>query len=253
MIKVKGINIAPVKSLALVSQERVRVESHGIREDRRFYLVDGGGELLTQREAGRLVQVKADYQPESDLLRLTFPDGTELSGPVEPAESTLTRIWGRRVTGHVAAGDWNQALSRFCQFPVRLVVSDQPGQCYDEFPVSMVSQASVEGLSQRTGGAFTFESSRFRPTFLLGGAQPHEEDAWLGGSVQIGEELRLQVVARDPRCSIVTQDPVTGERDADTLRLILSYRPSRRAAYFGVYGLVERPGNVALGDEVMPL
>ena len=253
MIKIKGINIAPVKSLALVSPERVRVDSHGIVGDRSFDLIDERGTLLTQRELGRLVQVKAEYQPDRELLRLSFPDGTELSGPVEPAQPTQTRIWGRRVTGHVAAGDWNEALSRFCQFPVRLVASDQPGQCYDEFPVSIVSQASVDGLSQRTGGALTFESSRFRPTFLLEGAQPHEEDAWLGGSVQIGEELRLQVVARDPRCSIVTQDPTTGERDADTLRLILSYRPSPRAAYFGVYGLVERPGSVALGDAVTAL
>lgn len=253
MITVKAINIAPVKSLALVSPERVRVDSHGVLEDRRFYLVDGGRALLTQRELGRLVQVKAEYQPEPELLRLSFPDGTEVSGPVELAEPALTRIWGRRVAGHVATGGWNEALSRFCQFPVRLVASDQPGQCYDEFPVSIISQASVDGLTHRTGGAFTFESSRFRPTFLLDGADIHQEDDWVGGSVQIGEELRLQVVARDPRCSIVTQDPDTGQRDADTLRLILSYRSSARAAYFGVYGLVERPGNVALGDVVMPV
>jgi uncharacterized protein YcbX len=253
MITVKTINIAPVKSLALVSPDRVTVDFHGITEDRRFYLVDDMGELLTQRELGRLVQVRAEYQAHPELLRLRFPDGTDLAGPVEPEEPVLTRIWGRRVTGHVAGGQWNEALSQFCQHPVRLVASDQPGQCFDEFPLSMVSQASVDGLSHRTGGAVTFEASRFRPTFLLEGSQPHQEDAWLGGSVQIGEELRLQVVARDPRCSIITQNPITGERDADALRLILSYRPSRRAAYFGVYGLVEQPGSVALGDVVTAL
>ena len=253
MITVKTINIAPVKSLALVSPDRVTVDFHGITEDRRFYLVDDMGELLTQRELGRLVQVRAEYQANPELLRLHFPDGTDLAGPVELEEPVLTRIWGRRVAGHVAGGPWNEALSQFCQHPVRLVASEQPGQCFDEFPVSMVSQASVDGLSQRTGGAFTFEGSRFRPTFLLEGSQPHQEDAWLGGSVQIGEELRLQVVARDPRCSIITQNPITGERDSDALRLILSYRPSRRAAYFGIYGLVERPGSVALGDVVTAL
>ena len=253
MITVKAINIAPVKSLALVSPDRVKVDFNGILEDRRFYLVDGQGALLTQRELGRLVQVRAEYQPDPELLRLHFPDGSSHAGPIEPEAPVLTRIWGRRVTGHVLGGPWNAALSQFCQFPVRLVASDQPGQCFDEFPVSIISQASVNGLSQRVHGGFTFDSSRFRPTFLLDGSQPHQEDAWLGGSVQIGEELRLQVVARDPRCSIITQDPATGERDADTLRLILSYRPSPRAAYFGVYGLVERPGAVALGDAVTPL
>ena len=253
MITVKTINIAPVKSLALVSPDRVQVDFNGILEDRRFYLVDDEGALLTQRELGRLVQISAQYQADQESLRLCFPDGSELAGAIELEGPVLTRIWGRRVIGHVAGGQWNEALSQFCQHPVRLVASEQPGQCFDEFPVSMVSQASVNGLSQRVHGGFTFESSRFRPTFLLDGSQPHQEDAWLGGSIQIGEELRLQVVARDPRCSIITQDPTTGERDADTLRLILSYRPSPRAAYFGVYGLVERPGAVALGDAVTPL
>ena len=60
--------------------------------------------------------------------------------------------------------------------------------------------------------------------------------------------MRLRVVARDPRCAITTRDPETGERDIDTVRLILSYRPSPRAAYFGVYGMVERAGEVSLGD-----
>ncbi len=57
----------------------------------------------------------------------------------------------------------------------------------------------------------------------------------------------------DPRCSIVTQDPHTGERDADTLRLIMNYRPSARNAYFGIYAIIARPGTVSVGDEVQVL
>ena len=60
----------------------------------------------------------------------------------------------------------------------------------------------------------------------------------------------MRLIARDPRCAITTLDPSTGNRDFDTLRLILSYRPSVRAAYFGVYGVVESPGTVSVGDEV---
>jgi uncharacterized protein YcbX len=58
------------------------------------------------------------------------------------------------------------------------------------------------------------------------------------------------LLAPDPRCAITTHTPATGERDADTLRLILSYRPSPRSAYFGVYGIVERPGVVSVGNVV---
>ena len=91
---------------------------------------------------------------------------------------------------------------------------------------------------------------RFRPTFLIDGCEPHEEDAWLGRGLSMGDQLQVRLVSPDPRCAITTLDPDTGERDFDTLRLILSYRPSPRAAYFGTYGIVEVPGTVRVGDEV---
>jgi uncharacterized protein YcbX len=173
-----------------------------------------------------------------------------LEGPIGLAEPVVTRLWGRQVAGHVVAGDWNRALSGFCQMPVWLVMSDEPGQCYDEYPISLLSQASVEKLGQQPGARVPLDSRRFRPNFLLAGCQPHEEDTWVGTTVQIGEQLRLAVVARDPRCVITTHDPDTGEPDIDTPRLVLSYRPSARAAYFGVYGMVEQPGVVSVGDVV---
>ncbi len=72
----------------------------------------------------------------------------------------------------------------------------------------------------------------------------------MGGVVQIGHDLRVRLVAKDPRCAITTLDPETGERDFDVPRLVLSYRPSGRAAYFGVYGAVESTGTVSVGDAV---
>lgn len=251
MIAVEAIHIAPVKSLGLVHPRTVHVDLRGIVEDRRLHLINERGRLLTQREVGQLVQLKAEYQIDLEWLVLRFPNGASLEGPLEPGGPVTTQIWGRYVPGHLVMGDWNSALSDFCRQPVRLVRSDEPGQCYDEYPISIMSQASVAMLSQQSRPVgMTLDSRRFRPNFFLAGCQPHEEDTWLGGIIQIGEELRLRVVARDPRCAITTHDPDTGERDVDTLRLILNYRPNPRAAYFGVYGIVERPGTVSLGDIV---
>ena len=162
----------------------------------------------------------------------------------------VTDIFGRNVSGRVVAGDWNDALSDFCGQPVRLVRSDKPGQCYDEYPISMASQASVEELKRQPGATSTLDCRRFRPNFLLEGCEPHEEDTWLDDAVEIGESLRLRLVKRDPSCVMTTHNPDTGERDVDTLRLIMHYRPNPTAAYFGVYGTVEQPGTVYLGDAV---
>jgi len=251
MITIEAIHLAPVKSLGLVHPHTVHVERHGIVEDRRLYVIDQHGRLVTQRTHGQLVQVTPQYRVQPEWLSLGFPDGTSLEGSLTLGEAIVTQIWGRHVRGRVVQGDWHQALSDVCGEAVRLVRSVEPGQGYDEYPVSLVSQASLAYLSQQAGETVQFDSRRFRPNFLLGGCTPHQEDAWLGGVIQIGPEVRLHVMARDPRCAIVTLDPTTGQRTVDTLRLIRRYRPSPRAAYFGVYGIVEHPGMVTVGDAVI--
>ena len=250
MITVGAIHVAPVKSAGLVGPNSVHVGLSGIMEDRRFYLIDGNSRLVTQRELGWLVQVKASYQSEPEELRLTLPDGQVLEWELEPGEPVSTRMWGRVVRGQVLNGGWGPALSRAVGTPLRLVRADQPGQCYDEFPVSVLSQGSLQQLETAAGGTHAFDGRRFRPNFLLQGCQPHEEDGWLGQAIQIGERLRLRLISPDPRCAITTHDPDTGERDVDTLRLIMSYRPNPIAAYFGVYAIVERPGDASVGDTV---
>ena len=250
MICVEAIHIAPVKSLGLVHPGTVHVKRRGIVEDRRLYLIDSQSRLVTQRQLGPLVQITAQYQPEPEWLKLYLPGGTHLEGQLELGETVITPIWGRRVPGRVLQGQWNRTLSDFCGEPIRLVRSDAPGQCYDEFPISLVSQASLAHLSRQAGDPMTFDSRRFRPNFLLHGCGPHEEDEWLGKVIKIGPELRLHILARDPRCVITTLDPTTGQRDIDTLRHIVGYRPNPAAAYFGVYGIVEHPGIVTVGDAV---
>ena len=251
MITVEAIHIAPVKSMGLLNPQSVHVGPAGIVEDRRFYLIDDRGRLLTQRQAGELVQLHAQYQLDSGHLMLSFPDGKVIEGSVEAGEPVVTQIWGRQVAGHQAGGDWHEALSRFCGRPVTLVQSQQPGECYDEFPISILSSASVEMLGQRPEVGLALDHRRFRPNLLLSGCQAHQEDTWLGRLVSIGDEVVLRVVAPDPRCAITTLDPNTGRPDIDAPSAIKKYRPNPGAAYFGVYAVVEQPGMVSLGDGVV--
>ena len=250
MPEIKAIYTAAVKSLALERRELVSVGLSGIAEDRRFHLIDGGGRLLTQRQRPQLARVSARYDAELDHLTLIFPDEVEVSGRVQLGDTVRTPVWGRLVSGRVVDGEWNDRLSSLCRGPVRLVKTDDVGLSYDEYPVSVLSQASIDLLGQLTEGIKEFEAKRFRPNFLINGCSPHEEDTWLGGVIAIGPELRLRLVAPDPRCAITTVDPDTGQRDIDVPRILLTYRPSARAPYFGVYGVVENPGIVSVGDQV---
>ena len=251
MPSIRSMHIAPVKSLTLSEVDSVRVGTRGIENDRRFLLLDAHGKVVTQRQVGKLTQVTSEYPVDSDELTLTFPDGSVATGQPSPIREAATVLWGRVVTGSVIDGEWAEALSSFCGADLTLMKTKNVGACFDEYPVSVLSQASIDYLTGLTGGTQSFRVERFRPTFLIDGCGPHEEDSWLGRGLRIGDQLQVRLVSPDPRCAITTLDPKTGERDFDTLRLILSYRPSPRAAYFGTYGIVEVPGTVRVGDEVV--
>ena len=54
---------------------------------------------------------------------------------------------------------------------------------------------------------------------------------------------------------MTTHDPATGHRDLDTLRAIKDYRGlvDGKDLMFGVWGEVEQPGTIRLGDQVRVL
>jgi hypothetical protein len=119
--------------------------------------------------------------------------------------------------------------------------------------MSLLSQASLRELALRSGTADAADPRRFRNTLVVDGIEPHEEDEWIGHRVRAGEAV-LHVAERDPRCSMTTRNPQSGERDMDTLRMIAGYRSQQDGDIcFGVYADVVQPGTVAVGDTVEPL
>ena len=253
MAVVKAIYTAAVKSTAVSSAQSAFVGLRGISSDRRFLVCESGSlRMVTQRQIGRLAQVRSCYDAEGDTLSLAFAGGGEVRGRADAGEPVVVRVFRRAVNGNVVAGDWGEALSDFCGANLCLVKAERPGMCFDEYPVSALSQASIDWLSGQAGGK-PLSARRFRPNLLVGDCAAHEEDSWLGKSVRIGDSLRLRMAKLDPRCAITTLDPDTGERDLDTPRLLLNRRPpiEGAGAYFGVYGAVEATGTARVGDSII--
>ena len=126
-LTLQSLNIAPVKSLGLCHPQTVHVAEEGIIEDRRFHVIDAAGRLMTQRQISKMVQIKAEYQLDSERLSLTFPDGSVVEGLPEAEDTVKTFIFGRMVGGRVVGGGFGEALSHFCDADLRLVKSDKPG------------------------------------------------------------------------------------------------------------------------------
>jgi uncharacterized protein len=256
MPRVSRLYVSPIRGLALQSLDEAFLGPGGVAENRRFHLVDAAGRRYHMEHHPQLVRVRADYDPDAERLTLTFPDGTVVDDTVQVDGPITTPFQGGRpVAGHVVVGPWAEALSDYCGRPLRLVRVDRLGDGVSRGrgQVSIVSDDSVAELARRAG-VDEVDGRRFRMLVHLAGCEPHEEETWIGRRVRVGEAL-VSLRGAVARCAITTRDPATGDRDLDTLRLIKSYRGMNAKGQidFGVYGEVEEPGRVRVGDPVEPL
>ena len=253
---VTRISVAPVKGLGLVHPEEVLLGQHGVRENRRFHIVDAEGRRFNQLRNGALVQIRPEYDAESERLTLRSPDGSVADGVVSLGAEVTTDFYGRPVVGNYVEGPWAEALSGWAGQPLRLVQSP-PGLAVDRARghVSLVSTASLAELGREGGQDAPVDGRRFRMLFELDGCEAHEEDGWVKQHLRIGDAL-VRIRGDVGRCAITTQNPETGEPDFDTLRTIATYRgfteneAGQRHIPFGVFGEVSEPGSVAIGDAV---
>lgn len=255
--RVAWITVAPVKGLALSKRKEIRLEAYGVRENRRFHLIGGDGRLLNGKQLAPLVRVEAEWDEDTRVLSLAFPDGTRVSGEIELGEPVATDFYGHRdVEGRVLVGPWAEALSSFVGVPLRLVQPDRPGAGSDRGrgAVSLLSTASLEALRAAGRVADPIDARRFRMLFGIDGVGAHEEDTWVGRHVRIGEAT-IGVRGNVGRCVVTSRDPDSGARNLPTLDVLAEYRSDAKTTEplpFGVWGEVVRPGSVALGDLVEP-
>jgi uncharacterized protein YcbX len=250
MPTVARFSIAPVRSLGLSHPTEIDLTEAGVVEDRRFYLTDAADRLIDRLVIPVLVQIGAHIDPAATQLRLSFPDGTVVDEGVQLGSPIETVVHERPVVGHVVDGPWAAALSEFCGREIRLIRCDRVGGTRSSHPATLITDGSLELLGHHLGTG-SVDGRRFRMLIELEGGAAHEEDTWVGGRIGLGEAV-LRISAPVPRCAITTQDPDTGERDLDTLRTIIAYRglTDGRDIAFGVYGEVEQPGRIRLGDWV---
>ena len=112
---------------------------------------------------------------------------------------------------------------------------------FDEASVSVITSATVGGISELAGTAQTFEDSDRTFWSRLCDPIPFEEDAWVEGLLSFGEgdqAATIGVTNRDERCSMVNFDPDSARAAPEVLKAVVRERDNKA----GVYGTVIRRG-----------
>ena len=255
--RVVALTIAPVKGLRALERDELVLGPAGVRENRRFLLIDAESRMVNAKRLGALQTVVPDYDDAQRTLALRFADGSVAAGAVEPRRRIPVRFFDSTIATAEVLGPFSQALSEQLGTPLRLVESVAEWGAVDrgrEGTMSLISSASIERVGVAAEAAGPVDARRFRMLVQIDGVAAHAEDDWVGRPLRVGGAT-VAPLGHVGRCVVTKRDPDSGEADLDTLRALASYRGESETTEplgCGVYGTVLQPGAVRLGDPVEP-
>ena len=257
------INIYPVKSFKGIQLDEALVEDRGLRFDRRWMLVDADSKFITQREFPVMAAIKMRF--EGDYLSATFKS-LRLQVPLTPENGTARRvsIWSSSVKAVEYHAEINNWFSDVLKTQSRLVLMPDESKravnpfyavrkfkdtvsFADGYPFMLLGQASLDDLNSRLPEPVPM--NRFRPNFVVSGAEAFEEDNWK--KIRIGMTF-FHVVKPSERCVMPTIDQARGGKTGvEPLRTLSAYRTKKNKVLFGQNLIAEKAGGlVRVGDDV---
>jgi uncharacterized protein YcbX len=271
----------PVKSMAGERLDAVDVTARGLVGDRAYGLVDAeDGKVATAKNPRKwphLLEYAAVLEGGTDACAptderllgptlITLPDGGRVSSAEPDADERLTRALGRRVRmqravpGRVpvaegaAAARWVARSEEYRLGPDGTDLLDPvtdfdlpEGTFFDSATVHVLTTASLARL-QELYPEGTMGTRRFRPNVLVDtpGSAGFLENAWVGRTLRLGGEVRLEVTGPCQRCVMVTLAQGDLPKDIGVLRTAARHNDT----HVGVYASVVTGGRVRAGDPV---
>jgi uncharacterized protein YcbX len=263
---ISSLHRYPIKGCRGQQLKLAEFDKYGVQHDRRLMLVDINDRFVSQREVPMLATV--DPTIDKDVLKVVAAGLEPFTQEIDTAGAVRTVTLWRDTISVIDQGDQAAAwFSEVASQPLRLVAwgasssrpldpqyTPHPGAevtFADGYPVLVACQASLADLNQRL--ADPIPMNRFRPTVVIEGGLPWQEDAWR--VVSIGS-MTFDAVKPCARCAVPSVDQDTGERrsKAEPLRTLAAFRTiPGLGAIFG-QNLVHRDiGSLTVGDSLEPI
>ncbi len=246
-MQLSEIYIYPIKSLAGIQLDSAQLEIRGLKNDRRFMLIDGEGIFMTQRTIRKMAllhtAIKEDKihvwhkdQPDNVLVISTQPKSFIGEQEVD--------VWGIPSICQVmpkVVNDWFQdQLKTDCQLVYMPDTAERRMKekyntdrdlvsFADGAPILIVGQAGLDDLNARLDNPVSM--NRFRPNLVFTGGTPFMEDEW--SSLKIGQHS-FKVTHKCVRCNVPNINQETAEIVKEPNRTLAKFRQFDKKIYFGV-------------------
>ena len=267
-MQLSDIYIYPIKSLRGIRLENVQLEIRGLKNDRRFMLIDGEGVFMTQRTVRQMallhtalkddkIHVWHKDQPDNVLIIPTQPKSFIKEQEVDVWDiSSICQVMPKVIN------DWfSNQLKTDCQLVYMPDTAERRMKekynterdlvsFADGAPILVIGQAGLDDLNQRLESPVSM--NRFRPNLVFSGGTPFMEDEW--STIKIGQHS-FKITHRCVRCNMVNINQETAEIVKEPNRTLASFRRFDNKIYFGVNMVWERHlidgvGKLKAGDTV---
>lgn len=254
----------PIKSMMGEELNATTLVDGTLLGDRAFALVDSEtGKVVSAknpRKWPKMFDFHATYaeplETEAALppVRVMLPDGTVAFSKQRDFNQLVSSALGREVTLQSATLK-EPGLEEFWPevegITYNNLVTDEamPAQTFfDLAPIHLLTTATLAHL-QELYPQGRFETRRFRPNIVItppNGKKDFLENAWVGSTLAIGDEVRLSITAPCPRCVMTTLPQGDLPGDLGILRTAAKYNH----ASVGVYATLLQGGIIRRGDAV---
>lgn len=252
----------PVKSMLGELLDETAIAPGGLLGDRGYSLLDAEtGKVASAKNPRKwpdLLRYAARYTEAVGTaglppVRITMPDGAHVSSEASDVDQVLSRRLGRKVSLSRSAPA-NPELEEYWPDMEELdhqdTVTDEAmpsGTFFDLASVHVVTTGTLARLSKLYPEG-RFEVTRFRPNVVVdtGPVAAFVENGWIGHTIAIGGEVRLQVTRGCPRCVMTTMPQGDLPKDSGILRTAARHNDT----HVGVYAEVLAGGTVRQGDPV---
>ena len=258
-VRVADLFVYPIKSCGGIAVDRAEVDAFGIRNDRRWMVVDENGRFLTQRTVPLLATIRVGISDGRLSLRTAGWQTITVDAFPQTAAEQMT-VWRDTVDALPVGEEADAWLTSVLGRPARLVW--MPGSTVrpakrdpagasprisfaDAYSFLVVSRESLHELNARL--AIPLPMNRFRPNIVVEGAGPFAEDAW--NVIRIGE-VELDAAGPCARCATTTTDQETGARGLEPLQTLATFRREGNEVLFGQNANHRGTGTIRKGDLV---